>query len=133
MIIDIKQRVREALEQGHLMSLGTVDSLGVWVADVGYMFDDNLNIYWMSSPNTRHSKAIELNGKVAASITISTKSKEDNLGLQLEGIAKKIDQLDFNIAKKTLREGSNWYMLVPTTVYLIDEKNFGFKRQKIEL
>ena len=146
--MDIHQRAKEALQQGHLMSLGTVDDVGVWVADIIYIFDDNLTIYWMSSPRTRHSKAIELNGKAAGTITISTASKEDNFALQFDGVAKKIDSLDFDIAQNhlikrgyttvdaslpILKPGTSWYMLKPTSMYLIDEKHFGFDRQNIYL
>ncbi len=146
--MDIRQRAREVLQQGYLMSLGTVDDVGVWVADVIYVFDDSLTLYWMSSPNTRHSKALELNGKAAGSITVSTTSGEGNLGLQFEGVASKLAELDFEIAKQylikrnlpvpdkptdILRPGASWYMLKPSSLYLIDEKNFGFKRQEVEL
>ncbi len=148
MTIDIKQRILEVLQAGHLMSLGTVDEQGVWVADLIYIFDDLLNLYWMSSPKTRHSAAVELNGKAACSITLSTNSKEDNLGIQCEGVATKLASLDFDIAKKhlmkrnlpvpavsvdVLRPGASWYMLKLARIYLIDEKNFGFNRQKFEL
>ena len=31
---------------------------GIWVADVIFIHDDDLNVYWMSHPECRHSKAI---------------------------------------------------------------------------
>ncbi|MBX4200639.1 hypothetical protein KW786_00765 [Candidatus Parcubacteria bacterium] len=42
---DIKKLILEVLEKGYLMSLGTQDSAGVWVCDVIYIFDEDLNIY----------------------------------------------------------------------------------------
>ncbi len=45
---DIKQLIKEVLERGYLMSLGTVDDGGVWVSDVIYVFDDDFTMYWMS-------------------------------------------------------------------------------------
>lgn len=83
---NIKNLVQEVLEKGYLMSLGTIDDGGVWVADVLYVFDDNFNLYWMSNPDVRHSKAILKNQKVAGSITVNL-PKENNLGIQFEGIA----------------------------------------------
>ena len=45
--MDIKKRIKEVLDRGHLMSLGISDEAGVWVADVIYIHDDIFNIYWM--------------------------------------------------------------------------------------
>ena len=55
---NIKSLITEVLEKGYLMSLATVDDGGVWVADVIFIYDDALNIYWMSDSDVRHSKAI---------------------------------------------------------------------------
>ena len=65
---DIKKLIKEVLEKGYLMSLGTVDEGGVWVCDVIYIFDDDLNIYWMSKDFRRHSKAILINPGIAGTI-----------------------------------------------------------------
>ena len=143
---DIKQLIQEVLEKGYLMSLGTVDSGGVWVADVIYIFDDKLNVYWMSDPDVRHSQAILKNNKVAGTITIS-RAGEDNLGIQFEGIAEKIDGPRFDLAKKhyikrhkpepkeidDVLGGDSWYVLKPKKVELIHEKLFGFEKKNIEL
>jgi uncharacterized protein YhbP (UPF0306 family) len=143
----MKIRILETLEKGHLMSLATHDADGVWVSDLIYVYDDDLNIYWISSTETRHSKAVALNKDVAGTITVSAKSKEPNLGIQFSGTAQKIDGPRFDLAKKHMKKrgnpepaetedilkGRSWYMLKPTKLYLIDEENFGFKRQTIEL
>jgi uncharacterized protein YhbP (UPF0306 family) len=144
--MDIKELIKEVLEQGYLMSLGTQDDGGVWVADVIYVFDDELNLYWMSSPDTRHSKAIESASAVAGTITIS-RVGEDNMGIQFSGIATKIQELRPDLvgqhfAKRqkpvpadpdSAMQGRSWYALKPTTIELIYEKHFGFKKQKLEL
>lgn len=143
---DIKNLIKEVLEKGYLMSLGTVDQGGIWVSDVIYIFDDNLNLYWMSDPDVRHSKAILKNQKVAGTITINL-PKEDNLGLQFEGLAEKIDGARYDLAKKhytkrkrpepeeidDVLEGDSWYQLKPSKIELIHEKLFGFKKQRLEL
>jgi uncharacterized protein len=145
--IDIKKRILEVLQNGHLMSLGTSDKNGPWVADVIYIHDEALNIYWMSSPATRHSGAIETAGKAAGSITVTAKSKEDNFGIQFEGAAHKIDGKRHDLAIKhfakrgrpapnesdDILHGASWYAIKPSKIYLIDENNFGFKRQLLEL
>lgn len=144
---DIRKRVLQVLEQSHLMSLGTVDSGGAWVADVIFIYDKELNIYWMSDPDCRHSQAILKNAKVAGSITSSNKSKESNLGVQLEGHAEKVEGSRFDLAKKHLLkrghdipskstdilEGDSWYKLAPTKIELIDEESFGYDKQELDL
>lgn len=146
-MIDVRKRIIEVLEQGHLMSLGTVDEGGVWVADVIYIFDDDLNIYWMSDPECRHSKAIEKNNKVSGSITISNKSKENNFGVQFSGKTQKLEGMRFDLAIKHLSkrgyqipskplnilDGDYWYQLRLDFIDLVDEKNFGFDKKKLDL
>ncbi|HMP67346.1 MAG TPA: pyridoxamine 5'-phosphate oxidase family protein [Candidatus Paceibacterota bacterium] len=148
-MIDSRKKVLSILDKTHLMSLATNDENGLWVADVIFLYDENLNIYWMSDPNARHSKAITKNNKVAGTITSSTKSKEPNLGIQFTGSAEQLDGIQFELlikhlakrnyprpklsdAKKILN-GDLWYKLTPTKIELIDEENFGYDRQSISL
>lgn len=145
MSFDIKQLIQEVLEKGYLMSLATVDSGGVWVSDVIYIFDEGLNIYWMSDPKARHSQAIIKNPQVAGSITVSGQG-EDNLGIQFEGIAEKIDGSRYDLAVKhftkrkkptpteteNVLQGDSWYMVKPQKIELICERLFGFEKQKYE-
>lgn len=143
---DLKSLIKEVLDEGYLMSLATMDAGGVWVADLIYIHDDELYIYWMSSPEVRHSKAVHQNNKVAGTITISGKG-QDNKGIQFEGIVEKIDgpRHDLTVKHYSKRhkpipeededvlEGDNWYMLKPTKIELIYEKLYGFKKQKLDL
>jgi len=129
------------------MSLATLDSGGIWVSDLVYIFDDDLNIYWMSDPEVRHSKAILENAQVAGSITISNKSKEPNLGLQFTGKAEKIDgsRYDLAIKHRTKRgypepketddvlQSDSWYVLRPDKIELIDEENYGYDKKSLDL
>lgn len=148
-MINIQDRVIEVLSKSHLMSLAIQDNEGPWIADVIFVYDEDLNIYWMSDSDTRHSKAVVENGKVAGTITHTTRSKEPNFGIQFEGKAEKLPGTQFELlvkhlakrgypvpkmsqAKKIL-DGDRWYKLVPTKMFLIDEENFGFKRQKVEV
>jgi len=129
------------------MSLATTDDAGTWVADVIHIWDDDLNLYWMSDPNVRHSKAILRNPRVAAAITASNKIKEANFGVQLSGIAQKLEGMHWDLCVKHLMkrgypspskafdvlQGDSWYMIKPDFFDLIDEANFGFEKQKLHL
>ncbi|OGZ69868.1 MAG: hypothetical protein A3D44_03140 [Candidatus Staskawiczbacteria bacterium RIFCSPHIGHO2_02_FULL_42_22] len=143
---NIRELIKEVLGKGYLMSLGTIDDGGVWVCDVIFIFDDQLNIFWMSDPNTRHSKAILQNKKVAGTITVNLPG-EYNLGIQFEGRAEKIEGARFDLAKKhyakrrksepkevdDVLDGDSWYRLIPAKIELIHEKLFGFNKQKFQL
>ncbi len=143
---DIKQLILEVLEKGYLMSLATVDSGGVWVSDVIYIFDEDLNIYWMSKDFRRHSQAIELNSNVAGTITVSANG-EDNLGIQFSGMAAKIEEARYDLVQKfytkknkpvpaetgDFLKGHAWYQLKPEKIELICERLYGFEKQKLEL
>ena len=148
-MIDIKKRILEILSKTHLMSLATHDDTGPWVADVIFIYDEDFNIYWMSDPETRHSKAILKNNKVAGSITYSTKSKEPNLGIQFEGTAEQLQGVQFELLVKHLAkrgypkpelaqakeilDGDLWYKLTPSKIFLIDEENFGYDRKSFNI
>lgn len=143
---NIKDLIKEVLEKGYLMSLATQDDGGIWVADVIYIHDDELNIYWMSDPDVRHSQAILKNNKVAATITVSGPG-EKNLGIQLEGAAGKINGARYDLAKKhyakrkkiepkemdDVLQGDSWYVLKLSKTELINEELFSFEKQKLEL
>ena len=100
----------------------------------------------MSDPDVRHSKAIFKNVKVAGTITVN-QLKEDNLGIQFEGSAEKIEGLRWDLAKKhyakrkkpepketdDVLDGDSWYVLKPAHIELICERLFEFNKQKLEL
>lgn len=144
----IRELVEEALHETRVMSLGTMDEKGPWVADVLFAHDDDLNIYWLSVPGTRHSEAIRENGKAAASITVSTQSGEDDFGLQVEGMAEKIEGDILEIARRFRRkrgkplpekegeifgEGESWYRLKPSKILLTYEPLWGYERKELVL
>ncbi len=143
---EIKPLIKQILEKGYLMSLATIDDSGVWVSDVIYIYDENLNIYWMSDPKARHSAALQKNPGVAGTITVSGQG-ENNLGIQFKGVAIKIEGPRFDLATKhyakrkkptpkesdDVLQGDSWYQLKPGSIELIHEELFGFKKQKVKL
>lgn len=138
----IREYILEVLEKGYLVSLGTHDDGGVWVADVNYIYDNDLNIYWISVPHVRHSVAVAKNSNVAGAITVSS-AGEENLGIQFSGTASLIEPDDELIARyfakknkpvdQNILEGRQWYRLQPNKIELIDQKLFGFHKQTLEL
>lgn len=129
------------------MSLGTIDDGGVWVSDVIYLHDGDCNLFWLSDPDVRHSRAIRKNPNVAATITVSNNAGEENIGLQIKGVAERLDGNNFALAtehrlkrKKSpptrdgeVEEGESWYCLRPAKIEIIHEPLFGFDKKVLEL
>ena len=145
---DLKKLIQIILKKGYLMSLGTADKNGPWVSDVIYVYDEKFNLYWLSETKTRHSKAVAVNSKVAATITLSNSRGEKNVGLQIEGKAKKIKGDILALAKQhrlkrgkkspkkvgeILDEGESWYCLQPTKIEVIYEPFWGFEKNTLKL
>lgn len=144
---DIRKLIEEVLERGYLMSLGTVDDGGVWVADVIYVHDENLNLYWLSLPDARHSRALGENNGVACTITSAWETGKER-ALQIEGVAERATgemfELEKNLQTKrgmapsaeageVLRKGHMWYVLKPTKIELIHNELFGYDKQTLEI
>ncbi len=143
----LKELARKVLEDGYLMSLGTADEGGVWVADVIYVHDEQFNLYWVSMPGTRHSRAIEGNNRVACAVTASQEVGKER-ALQISGVAEKVDGPLFELEKKhrtkrrmqtptrpgeILEDGEVWYVLKPTKVELMHSEPFGYEKKSIPL
>ena len=144
---DVRVLVKSILEQGYLMSLGTVDNVGVWVSDVIYLHDADFNIFWLSDPDARHSKAIRENPKVAATVTISNSAGEENVGLQIAGTVDELEGNNLALATQhrlkrkkepptrdgEVEEGDRWYRLRPKRIEVIYEPAFGFEKKTLKL
>lgn len=72
------------LKNAKLMQISTVIENSPWICTVNFVFDKDLNLFWMSLRNTRHSKEIEQNSTVAVAIVIDSENK---IGLQMQGTA----------------------------------------------
>lgn len=90
MNINDKKNILDYLAKYKLVSVGTYYKLP-WAANVYYLFDNELNLYFVSSPKTKHCVNIEKNPKV--SVTIADSAQDPNgkkKGFQGRGIAKQV-------------------------------------------
>ncbi len=70
-----------------IMSLATVGKDGPWAATVYYGIDDDLNMYIVTGPETKHGKNVIKNPKVAFTVFDShTGITEPKKGIQGQGI-----------------------------------------------
>lgn len=85
---DIEKVIREYLPQTVHMSLATVRDSKPWVCEVHFAYDDDLNLYYRSTPARRHSQEIADNPRVAGNIVKQHDLGEYPLGVYFEGTAK---------------------------------------------
>ncbi|NNN20841.1 MAG: hypothetical protein HKL80_02400 [Acidimicrobiales bacterium] len=141
--MDIKHLVNEYLSRTRMLQLATCLNDQPWNCTVYYAFDDDWNIYWISTPDRRHSKEIVINPKVSGAIAFSQEPypKDGVQGLQFEGVAEMlsgdeeekaskfyIDQLDReDTLLEDIRSGKNphkFYRIKPTKFVLFDSVHF---------
>lgn len=143
-LMNLKVQIQHILEQGYLLSLASVDGGGPWVSDLIYTFDDELNTYWISRPEFRHSKAFITNPRGAGAITTVEKPLGKGMGIQLEGTVIVLAQIPKDaLARYTqkrsgktsweLEPGEAWYKLTPTSIDIINEPEYGFVKKNLRL
>ena len=139
---DVITKVREYLQSGATtLQVATVRDGQPWVATVYFVADDELNVYWLSWPERRHSQDIEANSMVAATAVI--KSDQPVIGVQLAGSVEIVTDLDsihrvaplyvvkYGQGEKFVEHyeaGINkhqLYRLIPSEIQLFDEVNYS--------
>lgn len=92
----ILQTIRQYLPQVIHMSLATVRDNKPWVSEVHFSYDDDLNLYFVSLPNRRHSEEIADNPHVAGNIVTQHALNQKVRGVYFEGTAEKLGDVDKN-------------------------------------
>jgi uncharacterized protein YhbP (UPF0306 family) len=135
--------IRAFLESQSTLALATVDAAGnPQVAPLFYVSDDALNLYWLSSADSRHSVNLTTNARVAATIYPVAWHWTEIRGLQIEGAAHPImdetarqeilalyyQKFDLPPGFESVITDSLLYVLKPTWVqWLNNSVRFGYK------
>jgi uncharacterized protein YhbP (UPF0306 family) len=90
----IEAIIREYIPQIIHMSLATVENNKPWVCEVHFSYDDELNLYFMSSTNTRHAQEIVKNPHVAGNIVTQHHKNQKVRCVDFEGIAEILSSTD---------------------------------------
>jgi len=89
---ELRQFLRAFLAQHNTMTLATVDAAGApHAAAVFFAADDALNLYFLSSPNSRHSVNLARQPLVAATIQSDNQAWQTIQGAQVEGTARMVE------------------------------------------
>lgn len=142
----LEKLIREYLKEGALMQVATCENNQPWACNVWYSFDDDLNLYFISSNYRRHCEEIRKHNKVAGSIVhpIYKKVGQECRGITFEGTAEELGILSSGkafdnfmkrwpkasmyVTKKSLRGNMTkvrFYKIKPSTIVLFDEANYS--------
>lgn len=147
---DIRKIISDLLYKGRLMQIASTSHNKPWICTVYYVADDQLNLYWLSHPDRRHSR--ELLANPDAAIAVAIKPDRPVIGLQAEGKVEQIndsDKVRFISDKyyEKYQEGENFYdnfltgsnqhvmyRFVPKSYVLFDELHFPSEgRQELKI
>ena len=81
---DLADRIAEFLDAHHVMSLATCGPHGPHAANVFYA-RDGFSLLWVSDPQSRHSRNIEINPQVSATIAPDYRDFAEIRGVQIFG------------------------------------------------
>lgn len=145
---DLAQRIGAFLDAHHVMSLATLDADGPHAANLFYACD-GLAPVWVSDPDTRHSRAVAVDSQVAATVALDYSDFATIRGVQIAGVARRIEAGDERGRLLTLLQArypflgqlangppklreayarTAVYRLQPTRIVLIDNtQGFGHK------
>jgi nitroimidazol reductase NimA-like FMN-containing flavoprotein (pyridoxamine 5'-phosphate oxidase superfamily) len=66
---ELRDHARSVIDSNRYMALGTTDEAGrPWVSPVWFASEDYRNFYWVSSPDSKHSRNIAARSEVAIAI-----------------------------------------------------------------
>jgi uncharacterized protein YhbP (UPF0306 family) len=73
------------------LALATADQDGVpSVAPLFYILDEDLNLYWLSSQSSRHSRNLAINPVASATVYRQTENWKEICGVQMRGTIQTI-------------------------------------------
>ena len=80
----VTEIVRNIVQENTYLTLATTDGDGPWCAPVQYVADEQLNLYFVSLPESRHMTHVKANPSVAVAIFDSQQPPFTSRGVQIE-------------------------------------------------
>lgn len=140
--MDLRKLITDYVNEAIIMQIATAKNNQPWACTVHFANDEDFHLFWISTPERRHSQEIEQNDKVAGTIVLPHTKDQKPRGLQFEGIAKKITDkqeqqhaMDVFAVKRGLpnerkqnilagKDNHVLYQIVPNKIILFDTVNF---------
>ena len=89
---DLIRRIELFLSNHHTISIATSAEGELWSASVFYVSDEKFNIYFVSFEESKHIQGILKNKRVSATINQDVSDWMQIKGLQLQGLAYKVQE-----------------------------------------
>ena len=97
---NLTKTVQNIIKNNVYLTLATTDEEGPWAAPLFYCVDPQYNFYLISSPSSRHAKALLKNPQTAWAIFNSQAKEGQGNGLQIEGKAYLVNDTELDEALK---------------------------------
>ena len=142
-----RARALQYLCEHHVANLASSGSAGPWAAAVFYV-NDRFDLYFLSSPTSRHCENIARDPRVAVTVQEDYSDWPKIKGLQLEGMASELSGDDENRARRLYGQKYSlvgmistapsaivkalarvrWYRVAPIRAYFVDNSvGFGHR------
>jgi nitroimidazol reductase NimA-like FMN-containing flavoprotein (pyridoxamine 5'-phosphate oxidase superfamily) len=150
--MNAEEVIKKEVNNCNIMQLATCANDKPWVVTVHFYADDELNLYWCSRPDRRHSEEVRANPNASATILVHENTEAENwvIGITYSGQVEELAALDNKLAQayidKLLKDPElprkiasgeipdKWYRLKPENIILFDTKNFpAGPRQELNL
>jgi hypothetical protein len=148
--IDFSREAAVVLAAGRTATLATVDEHGrPHAANVQFVHDDQLRVYFVSDPKTAHSRHVARDPRVAMTVYGHSDNRPHGIhGLQLHGRCEALEAdpdrrhawelysakfvfVSSDPQMRQLTESLNFYRVTPTWMRLIDNRRgFGWKMER---
>lgn len=148
---DLRETLLAYLAGHNVLTLATQGADGPWAAAVYYVNND-LDLYFLSPPTTRHCRNLERDPRVAATIQKDYADWTRIKGVQIEGRASRLSLGEslhaaalyarkFAFADPARASGAilaamakvAWYKLSPNALYLIDNLQGLGHRERLDV
>ena len=140
--------LRAFLDRHNVLTLAYQDSQGAGACAVWFAVDNRLQLHFLSSPDTRHGRALLPGAQVAFTVHKDEQDWRSIQGIQGTGICSPVPAVAVDAAwqvyanrfpfvarqfpdlKNALSSATLW-IIVPTWIRLIDNtKGFGYKQER---
>ncbi len=141
----MEQIIRGLITKTQHLSLATASENKPWVCEVHFVYDDELNLYFISDRARRHSQDIAVNSNVAGNIVAQHAATEPPKGLYFEGIAEEYPATEKDIqyyidtlqrpevlVRKWLETGSVMYRISVKNWAVFGDFGDGTKKQELK-
>lgn len=140
------QKLIYYLEDARTLSLATVSPEGEpYAANINFVYDDQLHLYFISSESSNHSQHIARDPKIAATIYTPFVHPQDIRGIQLKGTCQAIPDEHFEtiwkLFEKRMPDAEQFklialtqtlYQITPNWIRFIDNtERFGYKEETV--